>query len=253
MTILTQVGGLVYLLFLFIRRRVGLIGFKSGILFIVLYLLFTFLILPPLASIGGRVPLPASGSLRPLTIWSVVLNRHYVDPELKVTIQAIADEIEVKFPGSAISYLDANFPFIDGFPMFPHLSHNDGKKLDLAFKYMDRQTRVGTNSAPSFMGYGIFEGPKSGETDYPTLCKSRGYWQYGFIGKLIPKWNVDQYSVDEERTRFILLSLVNKPQVSKIFIEPHLKERWGLSDIDKIRFHGCQAVRHDDHIHFQIQ
>ncbi|MFT5619364.1 MAG: hypothetical protein ACI85I_002607, partial [Arenicella sp.] len=38
----------------------------------------------------------------------------------------------------------------------------------------------------------------------------------------------------------------------KVFIEPHLKTRLGLENYSKIRFHGCQAVRHDDHIHVQL-
>jgi hypothetical protein len=32
-----------------------------------------------------------------------------------------------------------------------------------------------------------------------------------------------------------------------------LKARWNLTQYDKIRFHGCQAVRHDDHIHTQVK
>ena len=37
-----------------------------------------------------------------------------------------------------------------------------------------------------------------------------------------------------------------------IFIEPHLKNRLKIGN-NRIRFHGCKAVRHDDHIHFQSQ
>lgn len=38
-------------------------------------------------------------------------------------------------PQIRISYLDANFPFKDGFPLLPHLSHDDGRKVDIAFMY----------------------------------------------------------------------------------------------------------------------
>ena len=33
---------------------------------------------------------------------------------------------------------------------------------------------------------------------------------------------------------------------------PHLKARLGLNS-NKVRFHGCHAVRHDDHFHVQLK
>ena len=49
------------------------------------------------------------------------------------------------------------------------------------------------------------------------------------------------------------LDLFNKNNyIEKVFIEPHLKTRLNLTS-NKIRFHGCQAVRHDDHIHLQVK
>ena len=47
-------------------------------------------------------------------------------------------------------------------------------------------------------------------------------------------------------------SILKQNEISKIFIEPHLKKRMNLKN-PKIRFHGCRAVRHDDHIHLQIK
>lgn len=180
-----------------------------------------------------------------------MLNRHYVNSELKEVSSEIANQLSSEFPGSRINYLDANFPFFDGFPLPPHLSHNDGKKLDLAFCYLvDGEP---SNSTPSFMGYGAYESPKEDEVNYPEICKKKGYWQYGFIGILIPKWRTNRYSIDEERTRFVIGKLSNESMISKIFIEPHLKKRWGFEKNNKVRFHGCQAVRHDDHIHLQIK
>jgi murein endopeptidase len=41
------------------------------------------------------------------------------------------------------------------------------------------------------------------------------------------------------------------PRVIKIFVEPPLATRFNLSD-PKIRFQGCRAARHDDHIHIQL-
>lgn len=194
-----------------------------------------------------------SGNLRPLTFWTVVLNRHYVDRDLKSTMMEVSDEMSNKFPNSTVLYLDANFPFVDGFPLIPHLSHDDGKKLDLAFFYMDLRVNKLSNSAPSYIGYGVYESPINGEVDFPNKCEAQGFWQYGFIGKLIPKWNSQHYVLDVERTKFIIQELTKRSSISKIFIEPHLKQRWGFKENRKIRFHGCQAVRHDDHIHLQIK
>ncbi|NNE79114.1 MAG: hypothetical protein HKN18_02480 [Silicimonas sp.] len=41
------------------------------------------------------------------------------------------------------------------------------------------------------------------------------------------------------------------PAGGKIFLEPHLADRLGVAG-DKVRFQGCRAARHDDHIHIQL-
>ena len=52
--------------------------------------------------------------------------------------------------------LDGNFPFITGFPLLPHLSHDDGEKVDLAFYYADDTGYLrGATRAP--IGYFAFE------------------------------------------------------------------------------------------------
>ena len=56
---------------------------------------------------------------------------------------------------------------------------------------------------------------------------------------------------DLKRTAFFIRLLTQDANIKKIFIEPHLKTRMRLKHA-KIRFHGCHAVRHDDHIHFQL-
>ena len=38
---------------------------------------------------------------------------------------------------------------------------------------------------------------------------------------------------------------------AKVFIEPHLRRRLGVES-SKLRFQGCRAARHDDHIHMQL-
>ena len=59
------------------------------------------------------------------------------------------------------------------------------------------------------------------------------------------------YQFDEPRTQKLLRLLSNEKAIKKIFIEPHLKNRMYLNS-SKIRYHGCQAVRNDDHIHVEL-
>lgn len=192
------------------------------------------------------------GNLAPLTFLTPLLNRHYVRPELSKAAQVAAIQMNEKFPGTSVQYLDANFPFLDGFPLIPHLSHNDGKKLDLAFFYDDSQTGKDTNDAPSFIGYGICEEPNPGEENTAELCDKQGHWQYSFLTAIIPQSNKAYFSFENERTGALVNLLASQGSIGKIFIEPHIKSWLGLMS-RKIRFHGCQAVRHDDHIHVQLK
>ena len=66
-----------------------------------------------------------------------LMNRNYVRPELNTSLQKIGEGLSKKHKGIQVVYLDANFPFINKFPLLPHLSHNDGKKIDLSFIYAD--------------------------------------------------------------------------------------------------------------------
>jgi hypothetical protein len=261
LTILTQVGGVIYLLSLlthaFIDRKTGRkisrVGLKFGS-FLLLYLLSTFLIVPVLARPFGRVALPIteSGHLQPLNIITCLLNRHYVRPELKEATLAVAKQMNARYPGTVINYLDANFPFINKFPLIPHLSHNDGKKLDLAFLYIDQKSGSPSDEAPSIIGYGVNEEPAANEINMPGQCALNGSWQYSFMSKIIPQGKKADFVFDAIRTKAVVNLFVSEKEVGKIFIEPHLKTRLKLTS-DKIRFHGCQAVRHDDHIHVQLR
>lgn len=262
LTVLTQIGGLVLLCWLpagkFIDKIIGNRLLRKAIKclgFIGLYLSTTFIIVPILAKPFGRVPLPilSNTSIQPLTIWTCLLNRHYARPALKQALEKTACRMSKLFPSTRIAYLDANFPFLDKFPLFPHLSHNDGRKLDLAFFYQHAASGKQLNGeAPSAIGYGVYESPLEGELNTPLDCARRGYWQYGFLEYLVPQANKKNMRLDAGRTKQIIKLLAAQPSIDKIFIEPHLKARMNLQSA-KIRFHGCQAVRHDDHIHIQIK
>jgi len=222
--------------------------------FFIVYSVATFFIIPLLAKPFGRVSLPfmQTGNIEPLNFFTCFLNRQYVRPGLKQATLEVAYKMNAEFPGTIVNYLDANFPFFNKFPLIPHLSHNDGKKLDIAFCYIDNKTGLQTNRTPSIIGYGISEGPGIDEINTAEFCKGKGYWQYSFMMKIIPQGNKKNYLFDSTRTKELVNLFVDKPGIGKVFIEPHLKTRLKLTS-DKIRFHGCQAVRHDDHIHIQLR
>ena len=46
-------------------------------------------------------------------------------------------------------------------------------------------------------------------------------------------------------------TLLDDPRLGRMLLEPHLDQRLGLSD-PRLRFQGCRAARHDDHIHIQL-
>jgi hypothetical protein len=146
--------------------------------------------------------------------------------------------------------LDANFPFFDGFPLLPHLSHNAGRKIDISFIYEDKDKKI-SNLKPSISGYGIFEKPRKGEINQSLTCKKNGFWQYDFTKHITFSSSSKDLKFSKSATKTLLNNILLNANVSKVFIEPHLKNRIHLNN-SKIRFHGCSAVRHDDHIHFQI-
>ncbi len=261
LTVLTQVGGMVYLISgfsnKFINKRFENRSVRSVLKFasfLILYSITTFLIIPVFAKPLGRVPLPLTpqDNLKPLNFLTCFLNRHYVRPELKQTAIDVAKQINSKYPGTVINYLDANFPFINNFPLVPHLSHNDGKKLDIAFCYIDNKTGMPTNQTPSFIGYGISEEPRKDEVNTAGFCSEKGYWQYSFLKNIIPQGKQHNFTFDNIRTKELVNLFISQSTIGKIFIEPHLRSRLKLTN-NKIRFHGCQAVRHDDHVHIQLK
>lgn len=261
LTALTQVGGVVFLISLLtfglIDKRLNRPWTRLAakvFTFATLYLIFVFVVVPWTAKSFGRVQLPLfeNRHLQPANIWTCLLNRNYVRLQLREITYKVAEDMNNKYPGTTINYLDANFPFIDKFPLLPHLSHNDGKKLDLSFQYNDSKTGQMTNNIPSFIGYGICEEPQNGEENKPEDCDKKGYWQYNLLRDIVSQDNKDKFIFDNKRTKELVNSFASHDGLGKIFIEPHLKTRLGLTS-NKIRFHGCQAVRHDDHIHVQLK
>ncbi|WP_273289525.1 hypothetical protein [Winogradskyella sp.] len=241
LTVLTQVGGIIWLISLVIAIKFKK---KKRYVFLSLYLICNLIIVPPVASLFGRVQLPSfNDNLAPRNWFYPLAFRNYVNPELRDLLLKSS-----KSSGIQITYLDANFPFLDGFSLLPHLSHNDGKKVDLSFQYTN-EDGTKTNKKPSLLGYGTYV---SSNNRTSKSCLEKGYWQYDFPKYLAFGLHKD-LQFDSKSTRILIKTLSSHSETQKIFIEPYLKQSLRLENETKIRFHGCQAVRHDDHIHLQIK
>lgn len=250
LTALTQIGGIVFLLSLVLnrlwRQRFLL---KPVITFLGLYIVSTFVIVPLISPIFGREKIVHTECIKPATYMTDLLNRNYVKSEINQLLKEAESSIQES--GINIMYLDANFPFLDNFPLPPHLSHNDGKKIDFALVYQHQNGDI-TNKQKSLSGYGVFVEPKRGETNQIKKCLESGHFQYDYpkyftFGQINKDLEFSEYG-----TKKLIESLLKSDYTRKVFIEPHLKERLGLTDT-RIRYHGCKSVRHDDHIHLQIK
>jgi len=245
LTILTQVGGVIFLLSLWVARKSHL---HTLTIFIPLYLISIFLIVPNLAPLLGREPIKHSRKIEPTNYLTILLNRNYVRPELNRLLQKTEKTL-----GNApfkIKYLDASFPFIDKFPLLPHLSHNDGKKVDISFIYADNKGVVDKKKSRS--GYGVFVPMRKGEYNQTKVCQSKGAFQYDYTKYLSLGSVNDNLNFSERATKELIEALLKNRELGKLFIEPNLKKRLGLKD-SRVRNHGCRAVRHDDHIHIQLK
>ena len=232
---LTQIGGLAWIIALLFRRRL--------LAFLITYTAMTLGTLW-IAPIFGRMALSctADGPLQVQSWMYCALNRNYVTPELAETLGQTAIAMDARYPGTITLVLDANFPFFDNFPLLPHLSHNDGEKADLAFYYQDETGYLaGTTRSP--IGYFAFEpSPTDCAPTWPSLR-----WDFTSLQPLWP-----DYTLEPERNRALLQILADDPRIGRIFVEPHLVQSLGTAH-PKIRFQGCRAARHDDHIHLQLR
>ena len=262
-TAITQTGGVIFLLTLIgvrILRRSGLrkpVAILAGVAFFLVAIpLFNLHVVPPLAALGGRAPLPCEATAeRPYAALSplyCLLGRNYVRPEARAMLEAMASDLARQYPGLVIAYLDTGFPFFDGFPLPPHLSHHDGRRVDLAYFYKDGSGNPVKLVTPSPVGYWGFEAPPAGDA---SPCADRVRW-------LTFRWDMGWFQgfvrhdlvLDEERTAAMLRWLSEQGPshgVDKILLEPHVAKRLQAAS-PLIRFQGCRAARHDDHLHVEV-
>ena len=117
--------------------------------------------------------------------------------------------------------------------------------------YTEKGKSIDTQLKKSISGYGVFEGPRSNEWDQIAKCKASGYWQYDY-SKYFQFGSInDDLVFSNDLNKSMVESILKQKNLGKLFIEPHLKSRLNLKN-SKVRFHGCKAVRHDDHIHIEL-
>lgn len=255
LTLLTQIGGLVYLAVLIFAK---IFGWKDKLVIYVVFIIaytgasFTTSYIAPMF---GRYPIPClvsqTATLKIAHPIYCALNRHYINADILVLLEKAADAVDAKFASTQTLVLDANFPFLNGFPLLPHLSHHDGRKVDLAFYYKDEKDAYLKGVMKSPIGYwGYTQPPKGSALPCDNFNNSLLLrWDFDFLQGALP-----QYELELKRTAFLLNWLTTEGRqygLEKILLEPHIKLRLGLKS-DLIRFQGCRAARHDDHIHLQV-
>ncbi|BDS10438.1 hypothetical protein [Aureispira anguillae] len=249
LTLLTQIGGIVYLFNIWVCKKVKWDNkWKPLLTFLILYCIGTFVLTPFLAPLFGREPVQHSERIQPANYMTILLNRNYVRPAINELLKSIDQKLS--HTSIPINYLDANFPFINHFPLLPHLSHHDGKKLDLSLIYEDKKGMI-SKWQKSNSGYGVFVMPQKSESNQIRKCLKEGYLQYDYPKYLTFGTKNKALKFSKKGTKKLIQAILSEKQLEKIFIEPHLRERLNLKN-KKIRYHGCRAVRHDDHIHLQI-
>jgi hypothetical protein len=262
LTALSQIGGLVlllwWLLYKFFKKRFKNAWLRGGVNvggFIVFYLFCMFIIVPSLARLQDRVPLPMSksGALVPVTYWTAIFGRNYIKSEGRAKLETIAEAFVKKHPDLKVKYMDCNYPFSVNIPgkkntwilegLLPHITH-DGTKADIALIYNDANGKP-MNETPTFFGYGSSVDPNPDETCTPCNCDSKN-WQYSFMYRNIPRTD---YPLNDELSTE-LIKIFDRNLHDKIFLEKHLQQRFNLHG--NYAQAGCHSVRHDDHFHVTL-
>jgi hypothetical protein len=200
--------------------------------------------IPALESPAGLAALPCDRSepLAPLRA-RYCEGRNFLRPEARDVMIDTARALAEQHPDTVIHFMDGSGP--DGVKPFPpHRSHGDGRQLDVAlfFETLEGEPLAVPPDTSEYGGWWPSEPPRPGE----RIACPQG--RSGAADKPDPPTDRD-WRLDEVRTRALIQLLVDDPRVRRILIEPHLEERLGFWGHPKLRFAGCEAARHDDHLH----
>ncbi|PRY93732.1 hypothetical protein BCF33_2616 [Hasllibacter halocynthiae] len=227
LTLLSQVGGLAWLMALPFRRR--WLAFPAA------YAVLSFAAWAA-APQFGRVALPCMGeTLRPAAPAYCVLNRRYVAPEMRRAAEALATSLAIRFPGTVTETLDGGFPL--PMPMLPHRSHEDGRELDLALWWRD-EDGYAPGLSPSPIGYLSHAGGAAGCP--PALTDLR------WLQRLLP-----EREPDFDRLAAALRFLQADGRIGRVLLDPRLAAAAGAAG-GKVGSPGCRAARHDDHLSLRL-
>lgn len=154
----------------------------------------------------------------------------------------IAGKVAAAHPDAIVHFMEASWPSGKR-PMPPHLSHGDGRQIDVALFYETTDARP-LPRPPTPSGYYAFEPMRPDDFD---PC----------VGRIRPGDNKDppttrQWRLDEARTKTLIRALLDDRRVRRLLLEPHLKARLGFAHEDRIRFPGCNTLRHDGHVHVDV-
>jgi hypothetical protein len=188
-----------------------------------------------------RLPCDQTGAIRPARRFYCTANRHFVTPTARLSIHDAAEKMARRFPGTPITYMEASWPSGKR-PMPPHLSHGDGREVDISIYYESLDGKPLAAPYKGWIGFNAFEPPR--KASERVACPRGSAHDKGKDPGPDRKWRMD-----EARTRALLKIFVEDKRVRRVLIEPHLEKRLGFNGHPKVRFAGCNAARHDDHLH----
>lgn len=216
-----------------------------------MYAIALLLLVPLLAGLVDRVPLPAHNSdyIRPANYLTILFARNYVKSDLRETVIEVAGEFGNKHPEARVVYMDGGYALSRFIPMWPHKAHNSGASLDLAYIYEDPETNDILTSSPSWTGYGVYAYSKLSNTQKKCIEKNSSYSFTSIMGITFFK---GAYEVNEKLSQELIRMFHKKKKIDKILVEENLIRTLGLRKFRKVKYAGCESVRHDDHFHIEL-
>jgi hypothetical protein len=169
-------------------------------------------------------------------------DRNWVTPTAQAVMREVAKYIAAAHAGSVVHYMEASWPSGKR-PMPPHLSHGDGREIDVALFYETTDGKP-LPRPPTSSGYYAFEPMRPGDFD-PCAGRTRP-------GDNRNPPNNRRWRLDETRTKTLIRALLDDRRVRRLLLEPHLKDRLGFANEARIRFPGCNTLRHDGHVHVDV-